>query len=124
MAERIVSLKGKAKVITGTNVFAHIDNKGSLMESLKIMLDDEGVFIIEAPYLVDLIDNLEYDTIYIDHLEYTSVKPLVNFFNKWGMDVFDVEKYSIHGTSIRVFVCWNGKRKIEENVKKLFGFRK
>lgn len=118
VAEKIISIKGKAKVITGTNVFAHIDNKESLMESLNIMLDDEGVFIIEAPYLVDLIENLEYDTIYIDHLEYTSVKPLVTFFNKWGMDVFDVERYNIHGTSIRVFVCWKGKRKIEENVKK------
>jgi len=116
VAEKIVSQKGKAKIVTGTNVFAHIDDKKGLMESLKIMLDDDGVFIVEAPYVVDLIENLEYDTIYIDHLEYLSVKPLVNFFNKWGMDVFDVEKYSIHGSSIRVFVCWKNKRKIEDNV--------
>ncbi len=118
IAQKVAAIKGKAKVVTGTNVFAHIDNKDSLMESLKIMLDDDGVFIIEAPYFVDLLENLEYDTIYVDHLEYTSVKPLVNFFNKWGMDVFDVEKYNIHGSSIRVFVCWKGRRKIEENVKK------
>jgi len=117
VAEKIISQKGKAKIVTGTNVFAHIDNKQELMESLKIMLDDDGIFIIEAPYLVNLIENLEYDTIYIDHLEYISVKPLVNFFNKWNMDVFDVEKYDIHGTSIRVFVCQKGKRKIEERVK-------
>lgn len=118
IAEDIVSKKGKAKIITGTNVFAHIDNKKELMESIKIMLDEEGVFIIEVPYLIDLIEKMEYDTIYMDHLEYISVKPLVKFFKKFGMDVFDVEKYDIHGTSIRVFVCREGKRKIEENVKK------
>jgi len=116
VATRIVTIKGKAKIVTGTNVFAHIDDKKELMESLKIMLDDDGIFIIEAPYLVDLIENLEYDTIYIDHLEYISVKPLINFFNKWGMDIFDIEKYDIHGSSIRIFVCWKGKRKIENSV--------
>ena len=118
VARKVVETKGKAKVITGTNVFAHIDDKQGLMESLKIMLDEEGVFIVEAPYLTDLLDKLEYDTIYLDHLEYISVKPLINFFNKYNMDLFNVEKYDIHGTSIRFFACWKGKRQISENVKK------
>ena len=118
LAQRIVYEKSKAKIISATNVFAHIDNKESLMNSVKTLLDEDGVFIIEAPYFVDLIDNLEYDTIYLDHLEYLSVKPLINFFNKYGMDVFDVEKYEIHGTSIRIFVCKKGKRPISDNVDK------
>ncbi|OGJ13389.1 hypothetical protein A3K82_00440 [Candidatus Pacearchaeota archaeon RBG_19FT_COMBO_34_9] len=118
VAVKVVSKKGKAKIITGTNVFAHIDDKEELIESIKIMLDEDGIFIIEVPYLVDLIDKMEYDTIYVDHLEYISVKPLVKFFKKFRMDVFDVEKYDIHGASIRIFVCKEGKRRIEESVKK------
>lgn len=119
VAKKIFNEKGKAKVVTGTNVFAHIDDKKGLMESLKILLDEEGVFIVEAPYLVDLIENLEYDTIYLDHLEYLSIAPLVKFFNNNGMELFDVEKYEIHGKSIRFFVGWKGKRKVSENVKTL-----
>ncbi len=116
VASRVVLEKGKAKVIAATNVFAHIDNKEELMQSVKIMLDWDGVFIIEAPYFVDLIENLEYDTIYLDHLEYLSIKPLVNFFKKHGMDVFDVERYGIHGKSIRIFVCMGGQKPISQNV--------
>lgn len=119
IASRIVSEKGQAKIITATNVFAHIDDKEGLIKSVEILLDDNGIFIIEAPYFIDLIDNLEYDTIYLDHLEYLSVKPLVNFFNKHKMEIFDVERYEIHGKSIRVFVCKKGKKPISENVNNL-----
>jgi len=118
VAELIVSRKGKAKIVTATNVFAHIDDKIGLMESLKIMLDERGIFVIEAPYLVDLIENLEYDTIYLDHLEYLSIKPLVSFFEKYDFEVFDVEKYDIHGKSIRIFVGKKGIWKINDNVDK------
>jgi len=118
VAKEIVSKKGKVKVITGTNIFAHIDNKNDLIESIKIMLDEKGVFIIEVPYFLDLLEKLEYDTIYLDHLEYESIKPLVKFFDKHGLDLFDVEKYEIHGKSIRVFVCKKGEMPISENVNK------
>ncbi|MEK6872939.1 MAG: methyltransferase domain-containing protein [Nanoarchaeota archaeon] len=109
--------KGRAKIITATNVFAHIDDKDELIKSVKILLDHNGILVIEAPYFVDLIDKLEYDTIYLDHLEYLSVKPLVNFFKKNGLEVFDVERYEIHGNSIRVFVGKRGLREISNKVK-------
>ena len=118
VAERILASKGKAKVITATNVFAHIDDKETLMRCVSHLLDDDGIFVVEAPYLVDLIDKLEYDTIYLDHLEYTSVRPLINFFNKSGMEVFDVELYEIHGSSLRIFVSKKGRRDITANVQK------
>lgn len=117
-ALKIVSEKGKAKVVTGTNVFAHIDDKSGLMEALNLLLDDDGLFIVEAPYLIELIEKLEYDTIYLEHLEYLSINPLVAFFKKHNMDLFDVEKYEIHGSSIRFFVCRKGKRQISESVDK------
>jgi len=119
VANKIVREKGRAKVVSATNVFAHIDDKKDFMKTIGILLSDEGILIIEAPYLVDLFDNLEYDTIYLEHLEYLSVKPLILFFKKYGMDLFNVERSEIHGKSIRVFVCKEGKREISGNVQKL-----
>jgi SAM-dependent methyltransferase len=118
VASRIVNKKGKAKIVTGTNVFAHIDDKKEFMNSLDVMLDDEGIFVFEAPYLVDLIDNMEYDTIYLEHLEYISVKPLIGFFKKYGMDIFDIEKYDIHGKSLRFFSCRENRIPISDTTTK------
>jgi len=118
VAKRIVKEKGQASVVCGTNVFAHIDDKKGLMASVDCLLNEEGIFVIEFPYLVDLIDNLEYDTIYLDHLEYLSIKPLISFFDSYGFQIFDVEKYGIHGTSLRVFVCRKGKKTVESSVEK------
>ena len=119
IASKIKEEKGEAKVISTTNVFAHVEDKASLMESIKLLLHKDGVFIIEAPYLVDLLENVEYDTIYLEHLEYLSLKPLIKFFKKYKMDVFDICRTEIHGKSIRVFVCNEGCMPIEENVQKL-----
>src|SRR3989344_8251336 len=116
IAERIINEKGKAKVVTATNVFAHIDDKDDVMRAMDILLEDDGMFVFEAPYVIDLLENLEYDTIYLEHLEYMSVKPLIPFFQKYGMEVFDVEKYDIHGKSIRVFIARKGKYAISDNV--------
>ncbi len=117
-AKKVVQAKGQASVVTGTNVFAHIDDKDSLVKGLDVLLKPDGVFIFEAPYLVDLLEGLEYDTIYLEHLEYLSVKPLVGFFKQYGMEVFDVEHYDIHGKSIRVFICRKGVKPISPNVQK------
>jgi len=119
VAREVISRKEQAKIITGTNIFAHIDDKEGLMKGIDVLLDENGIFIIEVPYFVDLIENLAYDTIYLEHLEYMSIKPLVRFFEKHGMDLFDVERYEIHGKSIRVFVCRKDKRPISKSIKEL-----
>lgn len=116
VARRIVQEKGRAQVVTGTNVFAHIDDKPGLIQALDLLLDTRGVFVIEVPYLVDLIENLEYDTIYHEHLEYMSLKPLVLFFGRHGFEVFNVERNEIHGKSIRVFMARKGERTVEPAV--------
>lgn len=119
IAKKIVKEKGLAAVVTCTNVFAHIDDKKGLMESIDILLEEEGVLIIEAPYLLDLIKNMEYDTIYIDHLEYLSIKPLTSFFRKHGLEIFDVERCPIHGGTLRIFVNKKNKRKINPIIDEL-----
>ena len=104
VASRIARKKGRPKVITGTNVFAHADDLREFVKGVDILLDDDGVFVIEVPYLVDLIKNLEYDTIYHEHLSYFSTKPLVALFSQFGLRIVDVRRISIHGGSIRIFV--------------------
>ncbi len=124
LALKIVKEKKKAKIVTGTNVVAHIDDHHSLVRSLDILLDEEGIFIFEAPYLVDLIENLEYDTIYHEHLSYLSVKPMSTLFRKFGMEIFDVEKVAIHGGSLRYFAARENLYPISNNVNKFLELEK
>ena len=118
LAEDILQKQGKAKVIIGNNVVAHIDDWRDLAKGVSRLLDDNGAFIFEVPYLMDMFDNLAYDSIYHEHLSYLSVSPLVKFFKRYKMNVFDVETYKRHGNSIRVFVCRFGSYPIAPAVKK------
>lgn len=119
LAHKILKKHGHASVITGTNVFAHINDLDELMKGVNILLDDKGVFIFESPYLVNLINSLEYDTIYHEHLSYLSVKPLVNFFRMFGMEIFHIEERDIHGGSFRVFINRIGNRPISPIISKM-----
>jgi SAM-dependent methyltransferase len=115
----IIVLKGRASVITATNVFAHVNDLNAFMASVKLLLTERGVFIFEAPYFVELLKHNEYDTIYHEHLSYFSVKPLVPFFARHGMEVFDIEQNDIHGGSFRVYVGTKGQRPVSEQVSRL-----
>lgn len=115
-AERILREKGNASVITATNVFAHVNDLDSFMRSIKSLLNEKGIFIFEAPYFGNLLDHNEYDTIYHEHLSYLSVKPLLPFFQKFDMEVFDIEQVDIHGGSFRVFVGRKSVHKVSETV--------
>ena len=116
VAKTILEKWGKAKIITATNVFAHIHKLDSLMKGIKLLLDDDGSFVSENHYLKDLVEKLEYDTIYHEHLRYYGLTQLVTLFEKYGMEVYDVERISTHGGSIRVFSCKKNTHKITSNV--------
>jgi hypothetical protein len=116
LASRIVQDHGRAKVISATNVFAHIPNLHELMDGIEILLDDDGVFVVEAPHFVHLLDSLEYDTIYHEHLSYLSLLPLVPFFERHGMALFDVTQEDIHGGSIRMFIARQSVHSVTRNV--------
>lgn len=119
--ENILKKKKKfPKIITGTNVFAHINDIQGSLKVIKNILMPDGVLIIEAPYLKNLIAGLEYDTIYHEHLMYLSVNPMIKLFKKFGFEIFDVEFKKIHGGSIRVFVKHkNGPHRISSKIKKI-----
>lgn len=116
LAKEISLNKGKASVINITNVFAHINDLYELMFSVDHLLDKKGQFIIEAPHFLTLVNGLEYDTIYHEHLLYLSVKPLKILFDYFNFEIFDVQEVNIHGGSIRVFVCRKGQKSITDNV--------
>lgn len=104
VAHKILQKHDKAKIITATNVFAHTNNWDEFVKSAKILLSKDGILIIEAPYLLDFIKKNLFDTVYHEHLSYISVRPLIKFFKKHKMSIFDVQKVSSHGGSIRVFL--------------------
>lgn len=104
IVNKIIQEKGKAKIITGTNVFAHVNDLDDFLLGVNTLLDDDGVLIVEFPYLVDLIEKIEFDTIYHEHLSYFSVWPLVILFKRFDLEIFDVKRVPVHGGSIRIFV--------------------
>lgn len=101
-AKKVVKKYGKAKIITATNVMAHIDNLHKVIEGISGLLDDDGYFITEFPYLLDLIHHNEFDTIYHEHLSYFSLKPWKKLVEQYGFNVVDVQRMQIHGGSIRI----------------------
>lgn len=120
LSKKITKKYGKADVITGTNVFAHVNDLRGLLIGVKHLMKDNGVFIIEVPYLLDFLKKNLFDTVYHEHLSYFSIKSLTNLFDRSGMRIFDVQRVITHGGSIRVFVekkC--GNHKIELTVAEL-----
>ena len=115
---------GPANVILATNVFAHVDNLEGLLRGINNLLVDDGVFIFEVPYLPNLLNNVEFDTIYHEHLSYFAVHPLVYLFRKFEMEVVDVRQIPVHGGSIRVFVQRSPKRQSQTVTKLLLMERK
>lgn len=119
IAKKIIKKYGNADVITANNVFAHVPFIDELILAAKLLLKDEGVLVIEAPYLINFLKKNLFDTIYHEHVSYLSVKPLTVLFKRFDMEVFDVSETDSHGGSIRVYVKKNiSKRKTSKNVDK------
>ena len=110
VAQRILKIQGKATVIAANNVLAHINDLDEIMHAVYELLDNEGCFIIEAPYSIDLVEKNLFDIVYHEHLSYLSIRPLVKFFQRFGMRIFDVVKTPVHGGSVRLFVCFKGAK--------------
>ena len=109
----------RAKIITATNVFAHVKELTSFIQGVKELLTDDGVFVCESHYLLNLIARMQWDSIYHEHLRYYSLKPLIYLFNIFDMDLFDAEKIITHGGSIRFYVCKKRAYQKSRNMKKL-----
>ena len=94
----------KADIITATNVFAHVNDIKGFIEAVKIVLAPTGKLILEFPYLIDFIEKKEFDTVYFEHLSYMSIGPLNNLVTGLGLEIESVERFDIHGGSVRVTI--------------------
>ncbi|MFC1957673.1 class I SAM-dependent methyltransferase [Chloroflexota bacterium] len=110
---------GKAKIITATNVFAHIENINEIVESILELLTENGVFISESHYLLPLIETLQYDTIYHEHLRYYSLHSLKYLLEKHGFEIIHAKQILTHGGSIRVYASKKGNYKVRDTVSAL-----
>ena len=116
VAKQIVEERQKAKVVTATNVFAHIEDIHEIVRSILELLDDDGVFISESHYLVPFVETLQYDTIYHEHLRYYSLHSLQSLLEQHGLEVFHAKRIPTHGGSIRVYAARKGQRSPDETV--------
>lgn len=123
-ARQVEAQHGKAAVIVGTNVFAHINDLDAVFAANKLLLGPEGVFIFESPYFKNLIEHLEYDTIYHEHLSYLSLTPVVALAKRLGLEVFAVEETDIHGGSFRVYIGTVGEHPVDSSVATLLAKEK
>lgn len=100
LACQIKKKYGNASIVTAFNVFAHADDLTSMAESVKEMLAPKGIFVFEVSYLLDIIDRMLIGTIFHEHLSYHSVKPMMKFLRRCGMEFIDVERVTIQGGSL------------------------
>lgn len=104
LAKEIVRDHGKADIFLGNNVLAHVPDLNGFVEGIRIILKANGLAVIEAPYLLDLVENCEFDTIYHQHLCYFSVTALQSLFNRHGLYLNDLRHVPIHGGTLRMFI--------------------
>ncbi len=115
-ASNILEKFGPSYIITATNVFAHTPNLYSIIKGIKKLLHNDGVFISESHYLINLFQTLQYDSIYHEHLKYYSLKSLQILFDFYDLEIFDVEFIKNYGGSIRVYTSRKGRYKIKNIV--------
>lgn len=104
LAESLVEQNRQADVFLANNVLAHVPDLNGFVEGIKTVLKDNGLAVIEVPYVVDLVDKCEFDTIYHQHLCYYSVTALDYLFRNHGLYLNDILRIPIHGGSLRLFV--------------------
>jgi hypothetical protein len=104
LAKKLKAEGREADVIIANNVLAHVTDTNGFVEGIHILLKDDGVAVIEVPYVRDLIDHCEFDTIYHEHLCYFSVTSLNHLFRSNRLFLNDIERLSIHGGSLRLYV--------------------
>lgn len=105
LADELRAAGRAADLFLANNVLAHVADLGGFVDGIRTVLRPSGLAVIECPYVVDLIDNGEFDTIYHQHLCYFSVTALDALFRRHGLYLNDVERTSIHGGSLRLFVA-------------------
>ncbi|MEO1690931.1 MAG: class I SAM-dependent methyltransferase [Cyanobacteria bacterium J06631_6] len=117
LAQKLRDEGKQADVFLANNVLAHVPDLNGFVAGIATLLKDTGVAVIEAPYLVDLVEHCEFDTIYHQHLCYYSVTALDKLFRRHSLYLNDIERTKIHGGSLRLYV--EPKEAVKDSVKSL-----
>jgi hypothetical protein len=118
-AHTAIRQHGQAKIVAATNVFAHIEDIHEIMECILEMLTEDGIFVSESHYLLALIETLQYDTIYHEHLRHYSLTSLKHLLEMHGLEVIHVRRIPTHGGSIRVYAARAGKYPVASSVREI-----
>ena len=119
LVPEIIESHGRAEVITACNMFAHVSKLGSLIKGAENLLVENGLFVTESHYLLDLLETVQYDSIYHEHLKYYSVKSIIKLFEYYDFTVIDIDRISNYGGSIRVYARKGKSHKISDKVTNL-----
>ena len=116
--KEVIQKAGKVKLVTSTNVFAHMSTLGDVMEGKLKVLDEDGFFCLENHYIMEILDKVQYDTFYHEHLRTYSLISLIKLFEIYNLNLFHAEIVTRYGGSIRCVVSKKTKNKTE-NLKRL-----
>lgn len=111
LAENMVNEGRQADLILGNNVYAHVPDINDFTQGLKTALKPSGTITLEFPHLLNLIQLNQFDTVYHEHYSYLSLYTVKRVFAEAGLMIYDVEKLSTHGGSLRVYGCHAGSKK-------------
>ena len=118
-AKEVKAKHGPASVVTAANCFAHIEDVHAIVDGIVAILKPDGVFISESHYLIPLLDTLQYDTVYHEHLRYYSLASLKHLLEMHDLEVFHARPIPSHGGSIRVYAAKKGTHKVQDSVAKM-----
>ncbi|HZD41147.1 MAG TPA: class I SAM-dependent methyltransferase, partial [Terriglobales bacterium] len=116
VADEVISRWGKASLVTATNTFPHIQELDDFVQGIKQVLAPGGVFVIEMHYLLDLIEQVAFDTIYHEHVSYWALGPMKRLFERHGMMIVDATRVPLHHGQLRVHVQRQGEGEIGSGV--------
>lgn len=117
-AKDVLKKYSQSDLIVCNNMFAHNDNLNTIVEGIKLLLKDSGSFVFEVSYLMDILDSGAFDLIYHEHIHQHHLTPLIKFFKKFDMIVYDIECIDIQCGSIRIYVS-KEDREIRSSVKEI-----
>lgn len=120
LAKKIKTKYGSADLVTVNNVFANIDDLENFTLGVVELLSNEGILVIEASYLLDMVNNMVFDYIYHEHLSYFSLMPLKIFFERLDLKLIHVERIPTKGGSIRIYCAKKSSNRTENNSVNLF----
>jgi hypothetical protein len=118
-AREVKDAYGPARIVTAANCFAHMEDVHAILDGIVEMLSADGVFISESHYLIGLLDTLQYDTIYHEHLRYYSLASLKHLLEMHDLEVFHARPIPSHGGSIRVYAARHGAHTVQDSVRRM-----